>query len=170
MNRAGVQVPVSYKNAISYDIYYVCTYKTTKNHSTQIGSGEPRAQVPKTDKNQVGKNVIFWGWVSFKIVSKSVPVPGKNGYPICAYDYEIIRTIHTFLTGNQLESIDSWSLKDPMKVSMISLMLNMHTAEPLIALTGVLNTPYTTESLIPVRAVLNMSLVPSAEENATTES
>jgi len=52
-----------------------------------------------------------------------------------------------------------------MNVSMTSLTLNTHTAEPLMAFTGVLNTPYTTGSTIPVRAVLNMSLVPSAERN-----
>lgn len=68
----------------------------------------------------------------------------------------------TFFTGNQLESIASWSLNDPMKVSITSLMLNMHTAEPLMALTGVLNTPYTIGSLMPVRAVFKTSLVSSA--------
>lgn len=74
-------------------------------------------------------------------------------------------SIRTFFTGNQLESITSWSLKDPMKVSITSLMLNMHTAEPLIALTGVLNTPYTIGSVMPVRAVLKTSLVPSTSVN-----
>lgn len=67
----------------------------------------------------------------------------------------------TFFTGNQLESIASWSLNDPIKVSMTVLMLNMHTAEPLMAFTGVLNTPYTIGSMMPVKAVFIMLLVPS---------
>lgn len=46
-----------------------------------------------------------------------------------------------FFTANQLELMAVCSLKEPSKVSEMSCRLKAHTAEPLIELGGVVNTP-----------------------------